>query len=535
MRLLRQYMTSLHTWTGLLFGWLLYFVFVTGTAGYFDTEIDRWMTPELPAFVAAEDPVPAFDIAINHLQEHGAGADYWFTRIPRDRNYSPYTFVQWTGDNSGSAELDPLTGEVLSGARATRGGQQLYQMHYVLHYMPENIGQWIVGLATMFMLVALITGIIVHKRIFIDFFTFRPGKRQRSWLDAHNISSVITLPYQLMITYSGLLFLMTFYMPFVVSAHYGFDDQGRPDERTMSYEMEPVRALYETVEPAGRAAPLTDIAPLLEQAQQHWGQGALRFIQVYHPGDANARVVIADNIGENPVRSLRRLVFDGVSGELLEETGKVRSGPEAFYDIMTGLHEALFAGPLLRWLFFFSGILGCAMVATGLVLWTVKRRQRLEAGRQVALPGLRAVEKLNMATIVGFPVAVAAYFWANRLLPVDMAGRADWEINILFLTWAAMAVHAVLRPAHRAWTEQTGIAALAFIMIPLLNGFTTERGLLHSIRVDDWVFAGFDLTMAVLGLLAGLAWRILRKREAGPLPRTISTPDRAVTTGQGSS
>ncbi|MEM9335787.1 MAG: PepSY-associated TM helix domain-containing protein, partial [Pseudomonadota bacterium] len=42
----RQSMTWLHTWTGLLFCWILYFMFVTGTLGYFDTEIDHWMAPE---------------------------------------------------------------------------------------------------------------------------------------------------------------------------------------------------------------------------------------------------------------------------------------------------------------------------------------------------------------------------------------------------------------------------------------------------------------------------------------------------------
>jgi len=44
----RQSMAWLHTWVGLLLGWVLYFMFVTGTAGYLDTEIDRWMMPEAP-------------------------------------------------------------------------------------------------------------------------------------------------------------------------------------------------------------------------------------------------------------------------------------------------------------------------------------------------------------------------------------------------------------------------------------------------------------------------------------------------------
>jgi uncharacterized iron-regulated membrane protein len=32
---------------GLLVSWLLYFIFVTGSAGYFEKEIDRWMKPEM--------------------------------------------------------------------------------------------------------------------------------------------------------------------------------------------------------------------------------------------------------------------------------------------------------------------------------------------------------------------------------------------------------------------------------------------------------------------------------------------------------
>ena len=36
---LRQSMAWLHTWTGLPVGWVLFFVFLTGTLGYFDSEI----------------------------------------------------------------------------------------------------------------------------------------------------------------------------------------------------------------------------------------------------------------------------------------------------------------------------------------------------------------------------------------------------------------------------------------------------------------------------------------------------------------
>ena len=44
----RQSMAWLHTWTGLLVGWLLLLIFMAGTASYYREEISRWMRPELP-------------------------------------------------------------------------------------------------------------------------------------------------------------------------------------------------------------------------------------------------------------------------------------------------------------------------------------------------------------------------------------------------------------------------------------------------------------------------------------------------------
>ena len=41
------WMNWFHSWSGLLFGWLLFAVFLTGTLAVFDTEITAWMQPEL--------------------------------------------------------------------------------------------------------------------------------------------------------------------------------------------------------------------------------------------------------------------------------------------------------------------------------------------------------------------------------------------------------------------------------------------------------------------------------------------------------
>lgn len=44
----RQAMAWLHTWAGLIFGWLLFAIFLTGTMSYFKSEITHWSQPEIP-------------------------------------------------------------------------------------------------------------------------------------------------------------------------------------------------------------------------------------------------------------------------------------------------------------------------------------------------------------------------------------------------------------------------------------------------------------------------------------------------------
>ncbi len=96
---------------------------------------------------------------------------------------------------------------------------------------------------------ALVRGIIVHERIFKDFFTFRPGKRQRSWLDGHNAVGVLTLPFQFMIAYIGLTLVYWLYMLVAISA--GYPSQGayfsalldEPPHREQTRVTAPVTAL----------------------------------------------------------------------------------------------------------------------------------------------------------------------------------------------------------------------------------------------------------------------------------------------------
>ena len=139
---------------------------------------------------------------------------------------------------------------------------------------------------------------------------------------------------------------------------------------------------------------------------------------------------------------------------------------------------------------------------------------------------MRLVEGLNLGTIIGLPIAIAAYFWANRLIPVGIEDRAAWEAHAMFLVWALMLLHAFLRPGRRGWAEQLGITAAVFGLLPLLNLLTTDKHLGITLPAGVWELAGFDLTVLAVGLacaltggrLQGAGVRRSEVRQLKPLP-----------------
>lgn len=510
-------MSDLHIWVGLLAGWVLYAMFLTGSVSYFKEEISQWARPSVPAYADTTDRGVVAEKVVQHMQHIAPRAPSWFIALPNGRQNT--ATVSWRGEKRfETATFDPAIGERIT-QRETRGGDFFYRFHFSLHYLPVLLGRWIAGLCAMFMLVAIISGIITHKKIFRDFFTFRWGKGQRSWLDAHNALSVLGLPFHLMITYTGLVTLMFLYMPWGVQAAY-------PTTEARAEFQSRLSAYVREASPAGHAAPLISVGELTRHAEHHWQGQRAGTIQVIHPGDAAASVVIKREDAARISFSPQYLVFDGVTGALRKEVGA--AGPVTqTLGVTYGLHLGRFADIVTRWLYFLLSLAGTAMVGTGLVLWTVKRRARLPDPTRPHL-GFRLVERLNIASIAGLSVAMASFLWAVRLLPGGMAGRSQWEVHTFFIVWALTLIYALARPARKAWVELLWLAAVALALVPLVNALTSHRNLIASLKAGDWVFAGFDLTLLALAVLhAVLARRTARHKPR--LPKATAARGVAVT------
>ncbi len=508
----RQSMAWLHTWSGLVVGWLLFSIFLTGAVSFYRHEITQWMRPELRQI--APSPNDA-SVALRRLQEIAPDARRWLIDLPDDRDPVAHLYVWRDPGKSPSfqrEELDTSSGMPIA-ARATYGGDFLFYFHFDLN-MPSVWGRLIVGVAAMIMLVSIISGIITHRRIFRDFFTFRPWKAaQRSWLDAHNVLAVMALPFHLMITYTGLITLMFLYMP------WGRDIAYQGDTQAFLAEAAIVTSIPEA---AGRPAPLTPIGPLISQATDRWHGAPVGRIDVYRPGDANALIELTSSDAAQIAFHRRKVTFNGVTGDVVAATNTTKWAAQT-KGAMYGLHIGRFADPFARFLYFLSSIAGTAMIATGLLLWAIKRCPKRDRQERKGA-GRRIVEILNVGTITGLPIAIGAFFWANRLIPVDLAQRADLEAICFYLVWVFAAVHPIVRHIDRAWTDQLIVAAFIYGALPIMNAIVTDRHLGVTLVNGNWVLAGFDLAMLLVGMLLGLtAWQVRRRQRAGTNTKRTDT------------
>lgn len=516
----RQSMNWLHTWTGFIFGWLLYFIFITGSAGYFENEIDRWMKPEMAVVNNKLNEHQVLKVAEQQLNKLASNSPEWYISFPATR--TPFIGISWLQlANSETLELREWREKNLNpdnfsaiDVRETGGGRTLYRMHYNLHYIPKIVGYVLTSLASMLMLIALVTGVVIHKKIFIEFFTFRPKKRFRAWLDIHNIFSVLPLPFHLMITYSGLLLLMTVTMSTVIDVRYG---EGRKNHNSFYKE-----AQLDIKEQKFIDLSVSDftLRNVFDDAQMRYKTQKVSYVGIIERGTKNEHYEIWFDYfeGIELASTLEYRVQDD-KVEIEISRGKVGSAAEV-YDIFEHLHEGLFADIYLRWLYFISGLLGAGTIATGMVLWTVKRQKN--ANHSSRLNVISFIERINVAVVTGVPISIACYFWSNRLLPATMENRTDWEIHSLFITLLICICFCILQLPNKAWKNMLWIAAALYIALPLVNLITTGHSIISSIQKSDWLMAGFDLSMFFFGLCFAVSALIVnRNKQSKKLNTTL--------------
>ncbi|ODP38695.1 PepSY-associated TM helix domain-containing protein [Sphingomonas turrisvirgatae] len=509
-------MVAVHGWSGILLGLLLYAVVLTGTAAVFAHEIGAWSAGHVATRSVFEKPVDATirrlaaqtpaayhdDVNLWETGDHGLGV--FFHRhetgaegVPTEAGY----FYQLDHDgrvlNTTKGTIDDLFGPRNDDALATF----LVDTHVRLH-VPNPWGLLLTGILGLAMLVAAISGVLIHRHLFKDIFTLR--RRASSVLvnrDKHSVAGTWSLPFAFVLAFTGSFFSFygTIGVPVVAMAAFGGDVEALSE------------AVYGTPgTPDPRPVPVGNIDRITGDAIARAG-GVPTFIAIEKFGRADSVVTSYHDPKAGDVEPVA-LLYSGASAQFVREKAVVGAQPSTggtLVGIMGPLHFGNFAGMLSKAIWFGLGFAMCYVTYTGMRLWVVKRR-----GEARSLAWLeRTLSVVGFGLPLGLAVAAAAFLVTMPL------GTAVYWTTAAFLIASALAILAgALAPSNAALTKLLkGATGVTMLALPLLRLFVAGGpGWGETVAAGQPVIAALDLAFAIAGLwLVRQSW--LTARSAEPL------------------
>ncbi|MEM9170389.1 MAG: PepSY-associated TM helix domain-containing protein [Pseudomonadota bacterium] len=509
-------MNWLHTWLGIALGGVLFVIFWMGTLTVFHLEINRWMMPETRSVTNVDAPLdPVILPKIAEMEIENESTIF----IGRASERQPHIRLIKFGGSAEREEayLHPETGAEIERTDTYGASGFFYPFHYSLHVGWMGVGYWIVGLAAMAMLVLTVSGVFIHRKIFQDFFTFRPKKAaRRSTLDLHNMTAIVALPFHILFPLSGVLIFALTYFPNAMVVGYGGERAGLSEDRFGFHQPAVV----------GEPGALPDsLDAFVSRAETVWTErsgAAARAdgVRIMNAGDASSTVMVQHAYPASAVARLQgNMTFETASGEIKTDFVPLPISNASSW--IEGAHFIRFDSWAVRWLFFFGGLAGSAMIATGMLFWM---RARIRKGMEPLT--VRVVRALTIGTTTGIMASSAVFLIANRVLAADAAafgvGRADLEAAAFFVVWIASFIHAGLRD-KRAWADQCWAMAAFCGLAVALNWATTGGHLIETVRLDQRAVAGVDLTLLAAAACAVWAARKLNAAYKNDLAQADGT------------
>ncbi|HET9679250.1 MAG TPA: PepSY-associated TM helix domain-containing protein, partial [Gammaproteobacteria bacterium] len=320
---------ALHSWTGVIVGITLFVICFSGAIVVFKHEIDLWANPQInipwPEGSAENnyniDPLVGPQQALDTFREAYPEKPFLFMRLPHPETSATYA-VLLPGRHY--IYLNAINGQLLN-ATYHEYAQFLRTLHVRLFMGAE--GRWLVGVFGLAMLVSIITGVLIHKHIFRDFFKLRLKRSFRLALsDIHKAGGVWALLFHIIIAITG--------------AWIGLIGLINPAAEFFTTPEKQITA------PAPKPASMQSLDVLLQRTQQIIPSLQPRAIYFDNYGFSGAQITVAGDLPGWVVESgAAQATFNGNSGALLEVQNfqNTQATTRLFY-LMEPLHFGDFGG-----------------------------------------------------------------------------------------------------------------------------------------------------------------------------------------------
>jgi len=478
----RQYniFFHLHTISGIVISVLLYVIFFAGSFSFFRDEIVNWERNE-PVFLKKRIDVN-IDIALDSIQKkyNLYGRDISFSRGYDERRVavniseSKDTLITEAGD---FFYLDTKTYASYSYESSYTLGEFLYRLHFFAQ-IPYPAGYYLSGFTALFLLFALLTGILVHwKKIITNFFVFRPFKKIKTvWTDAHTVLGTIGLPFQTVYAVTVAFFMIQIVLiaPNVMILYNG--DEGKLYE-DLGYV--PVSYPFQNEKLDHHIS----VNAFVQKASETWTDYDVTQLTITNYGDKGMHISVEGELSKT-IKFIApgELTYKASTKEIVHQKspyGKV-SYLDGVKDVLYRLHFGDYGGYALKIASFLLGILSCFVIITGILVW-------LEARNKKSIPEKRkrfneTVGHIYLAICLTMYPVTAFSFIVTKLVPREFdAPRQTILYSVFFITWLLLSLSFWFKKSNYITNKYTLLSGgLLGLLIPVLNGFTTGNWIWYT-------------------------------------------------------
>jgi len=522
---------GIHSWVGLITGILLFVIAVTGSISVFGRpELKIWSNPDARGVINMDSS--KIERLVNEYAQT-VPEDFReevIVYLPNSRIFSNLAVlyenhleeqgILLTFDNHDHSLISRREGKLLDLFlnRPSDMADFIVDFHADLH-LGRPIGYLLTGLLGLTLMASIVTGVIIHRKIIANLFTFRlPRNSSRksrdkqqlnqqssfdvTLADSHKLFGIWGLLFNGIIGFSGAFLGLATIILVPAAAFVAFEGDQEALIETFTTMKEPeISQIY---------AP-TQIATTLENARKHHVAMDVSIVTIMGFNDKNA-VIYANAVG-GPAVASQIMEFEGHSGKLVDVYGnfeKVEGVSGKILDLMYPLHFGNFGGVAVKVLWAFLGLTTALLPLSGMMMW-IERGQRAKHPKHAPHTYDR-FNKLVIGSCGGIVLACAALFPAQLVLvQAYHHTEMNFQLGVVFFSvWAlSMVLPFVLPRVAPLMAQNTRFTAsllsyvtgAVLVSVLPMNIMLTDSRIWQLASQQHYVTAGVDVVLFVLGAL----------------------------------
>ncbi|UII25718.1 PepSY domain-containing protein [Fulvivirga maritima] len=409
-----------------------------------------------------------------------------------------------------SLKIDPETFKIIDSAEAEPSnylGTFLYHLHY-FDQIPR-VGLYLSGFVSLFFLLAIISGTIVHwRKIVSNFFTFRlKASIKNFWTDGHTALGIIGLPFQFMYAVTGAM-LGLLVVVLIPASMVLF---GGNTAKLLGY----IAPAYKTYEKANEIQlERENINDLVQQARKDLDVPDYKMaaVNVVNYNDKNAYLMAEfRQEGEKTFFDDGHVVYRLNDGEQVEikpfgDNGLTKGG---VLHTIRKLHYAHFGGYFMKIIYFILALGTCYVILSGVMIWLEARNSKKYASKKKFNT---AVDAIYMGTCMGLLPAIAFFFCLAKLMPEGIVDRFAMMSNIFFLFWLGYIVYAfIIKDLYKINKHALFLTGILGLIIPVLNGITAGMWFWKALPSGYYDSFFVDCSWLLLGAICLIVSRYVKR------------------------